>query len=93
MQTTCLVLIILYGLLKCQIFSGFFELYQLPLLLITNDTRIINHKGIPGYPFNRVPLSTKFLDNNFGTSINKVFYTVSEFDEIKLLDSFHKNAY
>lgn len=49
-----------------KIFTFFFELYKLPLLLVTNDRRIINYRGFAGYPFNRVPLSTPILDANGG---------------------------
>ena len=49
-----------------KIFAYFFELYQIPLLLITKDKRLLNYKGFAGHPFNRVPLLTLMFDANGG---------------------------
>lgn len=49
-----------------KIFTYFLELSDIPLLLVTNDQRLLNYEGLPGYPINRIPLSTPIFDANGG---------------------------
>lgn len=70
-----------------KIFSLFFELYQVPLLLVTNDRRLLNYKGIAGYPFNRVAFSRLPVGKINGIlkekiKFGKVCYTTEEFENL-----------
>lgn len=73
-------------------FAYFFELYQIPLLLVTNDRGLHKYTGFTGSPFNRVPFSTILLEikegefkENKNAYFCKVFYTSAEFDVLNRL--------